>query len=137
MESSGLCLPINNHLLQRSFLQSSLCLSTLTFCLPPFSLSVKICIMNVSSACICLSLHLLSSPASIHLCSHVRVCVFLALCCCVSAVEVILSSLLILAIAFSQEAAAGTEIGRTSSALRNTEGTAAHYSVYCSAWQQL
>lgn len=129
--SFGPCLAINNHLLQRSFLQSSLCLSSqLSVSLLFLCLSIKIYILNVSSAWSCLSPSL-PSPAFIYLCSRECVCVCVslscchsapALCCCVSAVEVILFSLLILSIAFSQEAAAGSDIGRTSSAWETQGG---------------
>lgn len=70
-ESLGPCLTINNHLLQRSSLQSSLCLST------AFYLSLSRCLYrDVNLQCL-LWLYLpafpfpLPSPVPIHLCSHV------------------------------------------------------------------
>lgn len=110
--------------------------SQVSVCLPSF-LSLLFLYQDAYPGCLfCLYSSVtppLPPPAFIHLCSHVCVCVALAapaLCCCASAVAVILFPLLILSIAFSQEAAAGTEIGRTSSASeKRGGGTATHYSV--------
>lgn len=70
-ESLGPCLTINNHLLQRSSLQSNLCLFT------AFYISLSRCLYrDVNLQCL-FSLYLpafpfpLPSPVLIHLCSHV------------------------------------------------------------------
>lgn len=100
-ESLGPCLTINNHLLQRSSLQSNLCLST------AFYISLSRCLYrDVNLQCL-FWLYLPAFPFPLPSQSSFTfavTCYFLAglsLDCCAPAVEVIRFPVLILSIAFS------------------------------------
>lgn len=133
MESSGPCLTINNHLLQRSCSQVSVC--------PPSFLSFSIYQDGYLECLLCLyvSLSPFSSLPSPHTPLQSRA-FFFSLC----------PSSVLLCVCSRGHSAFSADIvhcffpgggwvwDRSDFlSLRNTGGTATHYSMYCTAWQQL